>query len=114
MPPACAAVSASWTPYDELGSLFSNRSVIHRKSVSTVPFADGAYGGACSVIMPKRSTSTCRARKAGEDLPSIMKDNRRLAKTRPRMLTAIDANQVIFPLHTDLNQAHIVFFFQWP
>src|SRR2546426_285239 len=25
MPPACAAVSASWTPYDELGSLFSKR-----------------------------------------------------------------------------------------
>src|SRR5690348_9989222 len=25
-------------------------------------FADGAYGGACSVMMPNRSTSTCRAR----------------------------------------------------
>src|SRR5258708_34304922 len=62
MPPACAAVSASWTPYDVLGSLFSKRSVIHRKSDSTVPFADGAYGGACSVIIPNRSTSTCRAR----------------------------------------------------
>src|SRR2546423_13212343 len=40
MPPACAAVSASWTPYDVLGSLFSKRSVIQRKSVSTVPLAD--------------------------------------------------------------------------
>src|SRR5207248_4413896 len=108
MPPACAAVSASWTPYDELGSLFSVRSVIHLKSDSTVPFADGAYGGACSVIMPNRSTSTCRARKAGEDLPSIMKDNSRFAKARPGMLTAIDANQVIFPLHTNFDQAHIV------
>src|SRR5947208_89726 len=43
-----------------------------------------------------------------------MKDNGRLAKTRPRMLTAIDADQVIFPLHADLHQAHVVLFFEWP
>src|SRR5205823_7968914 len=114
MPPACAAVSASWTPYDALGSRFSKRSVIQRKSVSTVPFADGAYGGACSVMIPKRSTSTCRARAARENLPPIMEDNGRLAKTRPAMLTAIDADQVIFPLHADLDQAHIVLLFEWP
>src|SRR5438105_4191444 len=30
------------------------------------------------------------------------------------MLTASDTDQVIFPLHTDLYQAHIVFFLEWP
>src|SRR5207244_7777019 len=73
MPPACAAVSASWTPYDVLGSLFSKRSVIHLKSDSTVPFADGAYGGACSVIIPNRSTRTCRARSEVKIFPRSWK-----------------------------------------
>src|SRR5438105_9070077 len=30
------------------------------------------------------------------------------------MLTASENDQVIFPLHTDLYQAHIVFFLEWP
>src|SRR5215472_9363689 len=36
----------------------------HAKGVqyATNSFADGVYGGACSVMIPNRSTSTCRAR----------------------------------------------------
>src|SRR6266700_392543 len=30
------------------------------------------------------------------------------------MLTAVDADQVIFPFHKNFHQAHIVFFLQWP
>src|SRR6266566_5841340 len=36
-------------------------------------FADGAYGGACSVIIPNRSTSTCRARSEVKILPRSWK-----------------------------------------
>src|SRR6266581_7524346 len=43
-----------------------------------------------------------------------MKDNGRLAKTGPGMLTSIDANQMVFSLHTDLDQAHVVFLLEWP
>src|SRR5256885_10219139 len=50
----------------------------------------------------------------GEDLPSIMKDNGRLAKTRPGMLTAIDTDQLLFSFQADLDQAHIVLFLEWP
>jgi hypothetical protein len=40
----------------------------------------------------------------GEDLPSVMKDNRWLAKTRPGMLASSDADQVIFPFQADLDR----------
>src|SRR6266487_267173 len=36
-------------------------------------FADGAYGGACSVMMPGRSTRTCRARSEVKILPRSWK-----------------------------------------
>src|SRR5258708_38999868 len=36
-------------------------------------FADGAYGGACSVIIPNRSTSTCRARSEVKIFPRSWK-----------------------------------------
>src|SRR6266568_7887505 len=49
-----------------------------------------------------------------EDLSPVVKDNGGLTKTGPGMLTASDTDQVIFPLHTDLYQAHIVFFLEWP
>src|SRR6266487_5217302 len=49
-----------------------------------------------------------------EDLSPVVKDNGGLTKTGPAMLTASDTDQVIFPLHTDLYQAHIVFFLEWP
>src|SRR6266571_5334485 len=35
--------------------------------------ADGAYGGACSVIIPNRSTSTCRARSEVKIFPRSWK-----------------------------------------
>src|SRR5947209_2862224 len=36
-------------------------------------FADGAYGGACSVMIPNRSTSTCRARSEVKIFPRSWK-----------------------------------------
>src|SRR5712671_5088774 len=36
-------------------------------------FADGAYGGACSVIIPNRSTKTCRARSEVKIFPRSWK-----------------------------------------
>ena len=86
-----------WVAYDELGSLFSNRSVIHRKSDSTVPFADGAYGGDLLRDNPQPIHEHLPRSLRGEDPPSIMEDNGRLAKTGPGMLSSSDANQVIFP-----------------
>ncbi len=34
-------------------------------------FAEGQYGGACSVMMPSRSTSTCHARSEGKIFPRL-------------------------------------------
>src|SRR5258708_558012 len=51
----------------------SKRWVIQRKSDSTVPFALGQYGGACSVMIPNRSTRTCRARSEVKILPRSWK-----------------------------------------
>src|SRR5439155_18190748 len=48
----------------------------------------------------------------GEDLSSVMEDDRRLSKTGPGMLTSSDANQVIFPFQAELDQAHIVLFLE--
>ena len=50
----------------------------------------------------------------GEDLPSVMEDDRWLSKTGPGMLTSIDANHMIFPFQAHLDQAHIVLFLEWP
>src|SRR5438105_14192438 len=43
-----------------------------------------------------------------------MEDNGGLAKTGPGMLTSIDSDQVIFPFHADLDQAHVILFLEWP
>src|SRR6266849_46632 len=47
--------------------------VIQRKSASTVPLAEGQYGGACSVMMPSRSTRTWRARSEVKIFPRSWK-----------------------------------------
>lgn len=43
-----------------------------------------------------------------------MEDNGGLAKTGPGMLTSSVADQMIFPLHADLDQAHVILFLEWP
>src|SRR6266851_3372338 len=47
----------------------------HAKGVqyATKSFAEGAYGGACSVMMPSRSTRTCRARSEVKIFPRSWK-----------------------------------------
>src|SRR5437879_13177104 len=42
-----------------------------------------------------------------------MENHRWLTKTGPGMLTSIDTNQMIFPFHAELDQAHIVLFLEW-
>ncbi len=37
-----------------------------------------------------------------------MENNRRLAKTRPGMLTSSQADQLIFPFQAELDQAHVI------
>jgi len=59
-------------------------------------------------MMPSRSTSTCRARAAGKDFPSIMEDHRWFARARPGVLAASLENQAIFRLKCHFQQAHVV------
>src|SRR5260370_28008005 len=94
------------------GSRCSNLRVVQVKRASTVPFADGAYGGACSVTIPRRSTSTCVARAAGKDLPPIMKNDRWFAVTRPGMLAFVQGHQTILRLEALFDESHVVFFIE--
>jgi len=41
----------------------------------------------------------------GEDLPSVMKNDRWFSKTRPRMLTSIYPRQVVLPFQALFDQA---------
>ncbi len=61
-------------------------------------------------MMPSRSTSTWRARAAGENLAPVMKDDSGLAVTRPGMLTPSLENKAIFGLQCSFDQAHVIFF----
>src|SRR2546422_988887 len=50
----------------------------------------------------------------GEDLSSVMEDNRWLAVTGPGMLASREGDQVIFPFQALFHQAHVILFFEWP
>src|SRR5260370_37978821 len=52
-----------------------NRLANHAEGVqyAITSFADGAYGGACSVMIPNRSTRTCRARSEVKIFPRSWK-----------------------------------------
>src|SRR6266704_3742635 len=62
-------------PEKMLTNLPKQKPAHHAKGVQyeIKSLADGAYGGACSVMMPSRSTNTCRARSEVKIFPRSWK-----------------------------------------
>ena len=77
-----------------------------------MPFAEGQYGGACSVMIPSRSTSTWRARSEVKIFPRSWKTVAGLPKIGHSCRHPAASTRRSFGSRAMFHQAHVVLFCQ--